>query len=344
MATPASPWAPTCGPEACTTVTPRGEPLGGRTLFGVIVMIANVIDQMRIALISFGAGEFSILHETCVAAGHHPVVYALSRSMRPRTSVDKGTVNAIGQVVGSLPPEMDLLLPGRAEGLGRAFAGHRLDLVVVYGFSWKIPPSVLNIPRFGFINIHSSVLPKYRGPAPVLWAIRNGDPEIGFTVHRMDEDFDTGPILVQKDGIPLDDDITPDRLRSRAEPVIRDLLTTALQRVCANDPGRPQGHDGASYAGLMEPEFSMIDWSSSARRIHNQVRTFRFMGGDQGPVARVGDRWLKVLRTRLSEGEGLCVPCADGPIWITESEPAQPPKEFSNPARSGRPGRAPSSR
>lgn len=288
-----------------------------------------MVDAMRVALISFGADEFSILHETCVAAGHHPVVYAFSRSMKPGTSADEGAVNTIGQVIGSIPPEMDLLLPGSAEGLGQAFAGYHLDLVVVYGFSWKISPSVLHMPRLGIINVHSSMLPKYRGPAPVLWAIRNGDPDIGFTIHRMDEDFDTGPILAQQGGIPLDDDITPDLLRSRAEPVIRDLLTTALERVCRNDPGQPQGDAAASYAGLMEPEFSVIDWSSSARDIHNQVRTFRFMGGGAVPVARVGDRWLKVLRTRLSEGEGLRVQCADGPIWVIESESAQPPKQIS---------------
>jgi methionyl-tRNA formyltransferase len=222
---------------------------------------------------------------------------------------------------------MDLLLPGSAEGLGQAFVGYRLDLAVVYGFSWKIPPGVLRTPRFGVINVHSSLLPKYRGPAPVLWAIRNGDPDIGFTIHRMDEDFDTGPILAQQGGIPLDDDITPERLRSRAEPVIRDLLTVALERVSTNDPGRPQGDAGASHARLLEPEFSVIDWTSSAREVHNQVRTFRFMSAGRGPIARVGERWLKVLRTRLSEAEGLRVECADGPIWIVESEPVQPPTE-----------------
>lgn len=289
--------------------------------------MASVVDAMRVALISFGAEEFSILQETCVASGHRPVAYAFSRSMRPRSPLDDGAVDAIGQIIGSMPLEMDLLLPGSAEGLGQAFAGYRLDLAVVYGFSWKIPPAVLGMPRFGVINIHSSLLPKYRGPAPVLWAIRNGDPEIGFTVHRMDEDFDTGPILAQQGGIPLDDDVTHECLRSRAAPMIRDLLTTALEKVARNDPGRPQEDSGASYAGLLEPEFFTVDWSSPAADIHHQVRTFRFMGASRGPVARVGDRWLKVLRTRLTEGDGLRVECADGPLWIVESAPGEPPKE-----------------
>ncbi len=295
-----------------------------------IVTMAAVVDAMRVALVSFGADEFSMLHETCVAAGHRPVVYALSRSMRPRSPADPGVEGTIGQIIGSMPPDMDLLLPGSAEGLGQALDGYGLDLAVVYGFSWRIPPAVLRMPRLGVINIHSSLLPRYRGPAPVLWAIRNGDPDIGFTIHRMDEDFDTGPILAQQGGIPIDDDLTPERLRSRAEPVIRDLLTVALERVRRNDPGRPQGGAGVSYAGLMEPEFSVVDWSATAREVHHQVRTFRFMGAGQGPVAKVGERWLKLLRTRLSGTEGVRAECADGPIWIVESAPAEPPTETSD--------------
>jgi methionyl-tRNA formyltransferase len=69
----------------------------------------------------------------------------------------------------------------------------------------------------------------------------------------------------------------------------------------------------------------MVDWSSTAHEIHNQVRTFRFMGAGQGPVAEIGEGWVKVLRTRLTEAGGLRVECADGPIWIVESEPAEPP-------------------
>lgn len=292
--------------------------------------IGGVIKTMRVALVSFGVEEFAVLHETCAAAGHHPVAYAFSRSMRPRSPVDTGAGATIGQIVESMPPEMDLLLPGSAEGLGQAFAGYRLDLAVVYGFSWKLPPEVLSTPRFGVINVHSSLLPKYRGPAPVLWAIRNGDPDIGFTVHRMDENFDTGPILAQRGGIPLDDDITPERLRTRAEPVIRELLTIALERISRNDPGRPQGDVGASHAGLLEPEFSVVDWSRTAHEIHDQVRTFRFMGDGQGPVAQVGERWVKILRTRLTPGEGLRIECGDTSIWIVDSEPADPPSETSD--------------
>ncbi len=277
-----------------------------------------VVEAMRVALVSFGANAFSMLHETTAAAGHRPVVYAFGRS-RPDGPADSAA--ALGRIIDSMPAKMDLLVPGSGEGLGHALAGYRLDLAVVYGFPWRVPPSALSAPTFGFVNIHSSLLPRYRGPAPMLWAIRNGDRDFGYTVHRMDEGLDTGPILAQRGGIPLDDDIRPGRLRSRTEPVIRELLTTALERIARNDPGEPQDEAQASYAGLMEPEFFRVDWSRTAREIHDQVRTFRFKGAGQGPVARLGEREVKVLRTRLTEGEGLRVDCADGPIWIVESEP-----------------------
>jgi len=280
---------------------------------------------MRIALATYGAREFAALHATCVAAGHESVAYVYCRSMKPRGKVDARAAATVGRVLEAMPAGMDLLLPGTAEGLADALGGYRLDLLVVYGFNWKLPRSVLRVPRAGVINVHSSLLPKYRGPAPVLWAIRNGDPEIGLTVHRMDEQFDTGPILAQPGGIPLAEDVTPQSLWGRVGPVLDEVLTVALGEVERGFPGVPQGDAGASYAGFVEPEFSVVDWSRTAAQVHNQVRMFAFMGPEHAPVAEVDGRWLKVLRTRLDPADGIRVECADGPIWIVESAPAEPP-------------------
>jgi methionyl-tRNA formyltransferase len=280
---------------------------------------------MRVALATFGTDEFATLHAACVAAGHEPVAYVYCRSMRPRGRTDARTAAVAGRLLEALPAGMDLLLPGTAEGLADALVGYRLDLLVVYGFNWKLPAAVLRTPRSGVINVHSSLLPRYRGPAPVLWAIRNGDAEIGLTVHRMDEQFDTGPILAQQGGIPLDEDVTPQGLWRRVSPVLGEVLTAALDQVTKGFPGVPQDGAGASYAGFVEPEFSVVDWSRTSAQVHNQVRMFGFMGPGHAPVAAVRSRWLKVLRTRLEPADGIRVQCADGPIWIVESAPAQPP-------------------
>ncbi|MFE2847169.1 methionyl-tRNA formyltransferase [Streptomyces scopuliridis] len=276
---------------------------------------------MRIGLISFGAAEFAALHETCAAAGHDPVVYAFSRSMRPRKPADEGAARVAGEITAALPAGVDLLLPGSSEGLGASLRGYGLDLLVCYGFSWRLPRSVLQTPRYGVLNIHSSLLPKYRGPAPVLWAIRNGDADLGVTVHRMDEDFDTGPVLAQQGGVPLPDDVTPRSLWTGLSPVLREQLSIALGRVRDPSAGEPQSVDGISYAGLLEPEFFAVDTTMTARQVHNQVRTFHFMGPSLGPTATVNGHRLKVLRTSLTPADGIRLDCADAPVWITASEP-----------------------
>lgn len=276
---------------------------------------------MRVGLISFGVAEFAALHETCAAAGHEPVLYAYSRSMRPRKATDEGAARAVSRITAALPAGIDLLLPGSSEGLGAALSGYDLDLVVCYGFSWRLPRFVLRIPRYGVLNVHCSMLPKYRGPAPVLWAIRNGDPYLGVTVHRMNEEFDAGPVLAQQDGIPIPDDVTSESLWAGLAPVLRGQLAVALERAPDPAAGEPQVTDGVSYAGLMEPEFSVVDTTKTAREVHNQVRTFRFIGPGRGSVATVDGRSLKVLGTSLTPVEGLRLDCADSPVWITASEP-----------------------
>jgi len=266
-----------------------------------------------------------MLHSVCEQAGHVPVAYVYGRSMKPRSAVSPNAAGVVGEILDSAPPGMDLLLPGSSQGLAAALPGYRPDLLVVYGFNWRIPQSVLRVPRLGAINVHPSLLPKHRGPAPVLWAIRNGEPDFGVTIHRMDDHFDSGNIIAQQSGIPLDDDPTPERMWLRTEPVIRDLLARALQYVAQGLGGEPQDESQASHEGFLEPEFSRIDWSHRVRDIHNQVRTFRSMRHGCGPVAQIDGRWVKVLRTSIEPGEGVRMECADGPLWIVEAMAAEPP-------------------
>jgi methionyl-tRNA formyltransferase len=226
---------------------------------------------------------------------------------------------------------MDVLLPGGATGIAKALAGYDLDVLVVYGLPWRLPRPVLEIPRLGAVNVHASALPKYRGPIPVHWAIRNGDPDFGVTVHRMTEAFDSGNILAAKHGITITEDQTFADASMKIESAVRELLGPALARVADGDPGEPQHEGLASYAGWMEPGFSSIDWSWTPMRIHNQVRTFRYgMTTGPGPLAEVDGQLVRVLRTSLTEDErGIEVACTGGSIWLTEWVDAPQPDQVT---------------
>ncbi|WP_232246789.1 methionyl-tRNA formyltransferase [Kitasatospora mediocidica] len=279
---------------------------------------------MRIGLVSFGPREFEALHTTCSEQGHDPVVHVYCRSMRPRTPTDAYSATVAGQLLRAIPAGIDLLLPGSSEGLADALPGYRLDLLVVYGFSWRLPPSVLRIPRLGVLNIHSSLLPQYRGPAPVLWAIRNGDSHLGVTVHRMDETFDTGPVIARRGGIPIEDDVTPDRLWPHLGPVIRGLLADALQRVADGDPGEPQDEPRPATPACWNRSSSPSTPPGPSRRCTTRSAPSASWARTSAPSPR-STAALTVLRTRTSPGSGIRLECADGPIWITESAPPQAP-------------------
>lgn len=279
---------------------------------------------MRIILISYSAQGFALLHGVCERAGHVPVAYLHARSLRPCGPTRSGAGEVVGEIVAALPDGIDLLIPGRKNMLSHIVQGYQADLIVCYGFSWKLPSSVLRSTKLGAINVHTSMLPKYRGPIPVNWAIRNGDKEIGVSIHWMESEFDSGGILVQEPGIALDDDVVPGPLWDEVDRYIERLLPLALSRAVSGSPGTPQKAELATYAGWMEPEFSRVDWSESKEDIHNQVRAIRFgSSGRSGPIAVVADRQLRILRTSLRPADGIKVMCGDGPVWITESAPAE---------------------
>ncbi|WP_327236237.1 formyltransferase family protein [Streptomyces sp. NBC_01317] len=278
---------------------------------------------MRVILVSYSAQGFALLHRVCERTGRTPVAYVHARSLRPAGPTRSGAGQVAGEIVDGIPPGIDLILPGNKKALAETLCLYGADLVVCYGFPWKFPASALAATRYGAVNVHTSTLPKYRGPLPVHWAIRNGDPDIGVSIHRMDEEFDSGGILVQESGIALADDVIPDQLWSVVDTCIERLLPAALDHVADGFPGTAQREDQASYAGWMEPGFSYVDWNHTRSRIHNQVRALRFgSSGRSGPIADVAGERVRVLRTSVDPvGGAVAVRCADGPLWVVESLP-----------------------
>ncbi len=175
------------------------------------------------------------------------------------------------------------------------------DLIVVVAYGQILPKSVLDIPRFGCINVHASLLPKYRGAAPINQAIVNGETETGITTMYMDVGLDTGDMLVKK-SLAIGPDETAGQLHDRLARLGRETMDETLRQLCAGTLQREvQDNALTSYAPLMKKEDGCIDWSRSAVEIHNQVR-----GLDPWPGAytTLDGELLKLAETRPEEGDG----------------------------------------
>jgi methionyl-tRNA formyltransferase len=148
------------------------------------------------------------------------------------------------------------------------------DLMVVVAYGQILPQTILDLPKFGCLNVHTSLLPKYRGAAPIQWAIANGETETGVTIMKMDAGLDTGPILsVRRTPIlPTDDSqILHDRLAQLGAEL---LVKTIPDYVIGEISPPPQPNEGSSYAAKIKKEDGRIDWSLPAKKIWNRLRAF----------------------------------------------------------------------
>jgi len=174
----------------------------------------------------------------------------------------------------ALQAKLAVLQPERArdEAFLGALRDLRPDLIAVAAYGQILPKSILDLPRFGCLNVHTSLLPRYRGAAPIQWAILNGDAETGVTIMKMDVGLDTGDILAQaKTPIHPKDNLETlhDRLaRLGAELLVRIIPDYVAGRI----PPRAQPAEGVSYASKIRKQDGHIDWTQSARVIWNRVR------------------------------------------------------------------------
>ncbi|MCC6790342.1 MAG: methionyl-tRNA formyltransferase [Thermomicrobiales bacterium] len=237
-------------------------------------------------------------------------------------------------VVAAVAPNVDTLVSNHPRRWAAMLASLEPDLIICGGMPWRVPADVLALPRLGAINLHPALLPRHRGPAAIEWAFRSGDAELGFTVHRMSPDFDTGPVLAQTT-VPIEDDDDFNDVMSKLGPKLPDVLMRALARVAQGEEGEPQDESAATYAGLLEEEWRTIDWSQPARNVHNQVRSWIGMrDSSKGAFGLVDGERLHITRTRLlppdpdnrrefgkvvrRNGETIVVQCGDGPLEVIE--------------------------
>ena len=146
------------------------------------------------------------------------------------------------------------------------------DLIIVVAYGQILPKALLDIPKFGCVNVHVSLLPKYRGAAPINWVIINGEQKTGVTTMYMNEGLDTGDIILQSE-FALSDEITAGELHDKMKDRGADVLIETLKQIeKGTAPRIPQNHEEFTYAPMMNKALGEINWSKSAREIHNLVR------------------------------------------------------------------------
>jgi methionyl-tRNA formyltransferase len=204
------------------------------------------------------------------------------------------------------------------------------DLGVVAAYGRILPLSVLESPRLGCINIHASLLPKYRGAAPVQWSIVNGEEETGVCIMQVDEGMDTGPVLAVR-ATNIGPDETSGELSERLSRLGADLLREKFLYILRGDlTANPQAHDRATAAPLLRKEDGVVNWNTSARQVHNFVRG---MNPWPGAFTWLNDKRVTLYKTRVlnddenhqepggvlrSDDLGIHVACRQGVLVIEE--------------------------
>jgi methionyl-tRNA formyltransferase len=230
---------------------------------------------MALRLVFFGTPEFALPSlRLLLARSEFQVEAVVTQPDRPRGR---------GQKVASSPVKQFALDAGiylyqpekiRDESTEAFFRRMMPDAVVIIAYGQKIPPSLLEIPRLGWINLHGSLLPKYRGAAPINWAIVNGEARTGLTTMRVDEGMDTGPILLQREIEIGPEETAPELSRRMSEAGAPLVIESLLGLERGEISPRAQDNSMASKAPLLKKEMGRLDWNMPAREIYNRIRGF----------------------------------------------------------------------
>lgn len=204
------------------------------------------------------------------------------------------------------------------------------DVLVVTAYGRILPPEVLELPRFGAINAHASILPKYRGAAPIQWAIAKGEAVTGISVMQMDEGLDTGDVLLVRE-TPIGSEETAAELHDRLSVLAGEALEAALIALSRGElTPTPQDHARATLAPPLRKEDGLLDLRLSSRELVNRIRGFQPWPGavlfrDGKPVkvfrARAAPGTGAAPGTVISAGESIAIETADGVLDVLEVQP-----------------------
>lgn len=253
-------------------------------------------------IVFMGTPEFAVPTLDMLIKNKYEIAAVVTQPDKPKGRGKKMATPPVKEYALSLG--IDVLQPSTVRNLDFATKLREIspDLLITVAYGKILPQDVLDIPKMGCINVHASLLPKYRGAAPINWAIINGEKESGITTMYTDIGMDTGDILL-KDTVVIDENMTAGELHDKLSTLGASVLKKTLEELRENRLQKiPQQHDGATYAPMLSKEVGCIDWLKSAKEIHNLVR-----GTCPWPGAYTsfkGER-MKVWKTEVLDGDSI---------------------------------------
>ncbi len=256
-------------------------------------------------VVFMGTPDFAVpLLEKIVADGHE-VAAVYTRAPSPAGRGMELRLSPVHRLAEKL--SIPIFTPKSLKGAEEiaTFAAHHADVAVVAAYGLILPQAVLDAPRFGCLNLHGSLLPRWRGAAPIQRAVMAGDAETGVMVMKMEAGLDTGPVASAA-RVAIGADMTGGELHDALSLLGADLMAKALQALARGElTFTPQAEDGVTYAQKIDKAECRIDWRRPAREAHNLVRGLSpfpgaFFESDFGH----GVERVKVLQTQIAEGQG----------------------------------------
>lgn len=285
-------------------------------------------------IVFMGTPEFAVPSLAALLTSEHRVVGVVTQPDRPKGRGQELAASPIKQL--AVQHKVPILQPLKMKDPAflDALSAWKPDLIAVTAFGRILPKVILDLPPRGCVNVHASLLPKYRGAGPIQWALIRGERETGITTMLMDEGMDTGAMLLQE-RIAITPDDTAGTLSSKLADIGGRLLIDTLARIQTGTvTPQPQDQSQATMAPLLKKEDGLLDWTLPALDLANRVRglspwpgAYTYLGEDRWVVwkASVLDRSVATARPGTivdTTKEGLAVATGDGTLCIMEFQPA----------------------
>ncbi|MCO5160572.1 MAG: methionyl-tRNA formyltransferase [Mesorhizobium sp.] len=288
---------------------------------------------MTLRLIFMGTPDFSVPTLRALAAAGHEIAAVYSQPPRPagRRGLEL-TPSPVHRAAEDLGVEVRTPVSFKGETEQEAFRALGADAAIVVAYGLLLPRPILEGTRLGCFNGHASLLPRWRGAAPIQRAIMAGDDETGMMVMKMDVGLDTGPVALTKQ-IAIGPDMTGGELHDRLSAAGAALMVEAMAKLERGELTlTPQPAEGVTYARKIDKAETRIDWTRPAREVHDTVRALSPFPGAWCEISVNGKpERLKVLRTTRAEGPGepgevlddaLSIACGDGAVRLLEVQRA----------------------